>query len=125
MAAAAFARSSPSIPLRPFVKTPAHVARGWLILAYFAGDARERSLRQSNHVRLAQALTSEGACVDKIKALVRQVPWRWALYWLLVPNFLIILMWPIGGPPMQPAPLVFGLVALLVSMLPWVGAKRL
>lgn len=63
--------------------------------------------------------------MDKIKALVRQVPWRWALYWLLVPNFLIILMWPIGGPPMQPALLVFGLVALLVSMLPWVGAKRL
>jgi len=63
--------------------------------------------------------------VDKFKALVGQVPWRWVLYWLLVPNFLIILMWPIGGPPMQPALLVFGLTALAVSMLPWVAAKRL
>src|SRR5690242_12274736 len=63
--------------------------------------------------------------MDKLKALLRQLPWRWALYWLLVPNFLIILMWPVGGPPMQPALLVFGLAALGVSMLPWVAAKRL
>ena len=62
--------------------------------------------------------------MDRIKSLWRQLPWRWVLFWLLVPNILVILMWPIGGPPMQPELLMFGLVALLVSMLPWVLAKR-
>jgi hypothetical protein len=63
--------------------------------------------------------------VNKLRAITRQLPWRWALYWLLVPNFLIVLMWPVGGPPMRAELLVFGLVALVVSMLPWASAKRL
>jgi hypothetical protein len=63
--------------------------------------------------------------VEKVRSLAAQFPWRWVLFWLLIPNTLIILMWPIGGPPMQPALLVFGLIALAVSTLPWVIAKRL
>lgn len=62
--------------------------------------------------------------MDRIRSLLRQIPWRWMLYWLLVPNLLIIAMWPIGGPPMQSALLVFGLVALAVSAAPWVFVKR-
>jgi hypothetical protein len=66
----------------------------------------------------------QGKRVEEFKTRLRELPWRWVLFWLLVPNLLIILMWPIGGPPMQPALLMFGLAALVVSSLPWVMAKR-
>jgi hypothetical protein len=66
-----------------------------------------------------------GVTALQIGALLkRAIPWRWALYWLLIPNLAIILMWPIGGPSMKPALLLFGLAGLLVSQLPWVRVKQ-
>lgn len=51
-------------------------------------------------------------------------PWRWALAWLVVPNLAVILMWPVGGPPMGRYLLGFGLFALLASLLPWPALRR-
>jgi hypothetical protein len=42
-------------------------------------------------------------------------PWRWALWWILVPNLAFILMWPIGGPSMAAPMLGGGLLAVLFS----------
>lgn len=62
----------------------------------------------------------------QIKAwLERAIPWRWALYWLFIPNLIVILMWPIGGPSMGSVLQLFGFSALLVSQLPWTRAKQL
>lgn len=62
----------------------------------------------------------------RVKAfLERAVPWRWALYWLLIPNLIVILMWPIGGPSMAYVIQLFGFAALLVSQLPWTRVKQL
>jgi hypothetical protein len=63
--------------------------------------------------------------VDKIKALMRQVPWRWVLYWLLIPNMAIVLMWFVGGPPMDVELAVFAAVALGVAQASSTWAKRL
>jgi hypothetical protein len=63
--------------------------------------------------------------VDKIKDLLRQVPWRWLLYWLLIPNAAIMLMWFVGGPPMDIALAIFGAVALGVAQASSIWAKRL
>ena len=35
-------------------------------------------------------------------SLIRDFPLRWLVFWLLVPNLAIILMWFVGGPP-EPA----------------------
>lgn len=51
-------------------------------------------------------------------------PWRWALTWLVVPLLPVILMWPIGGPPLGRYVMGFGLFALLASQLPWLAARR-
>jgi hypothetical protein len=63
--------------------------------------------------------------VDKIKALWRQVPWRWVLYWLLIPNAGIVLMWFVGGPPMDVELAIFAAVALGVAQASSTWAKRL
>lgn len=55
--------------------------------------------------------------------LVRQFPGRWMLYWLLLPNLGIILMWPIGGPPMRVGLVLFSAGAFVASQLPWRGVK--
>jgi hypothetical protein len=52
-------------------------------------------------------------------------PGRWTVYWLLLPNLAIILMWLVGGVPMTPALSLFGLAALVVAQAPWTWAKRL
>ncbi len=47
--------------------------------------------------------------------MLRDFPWRWALWWVLVPNLAFIAMWPIGGPSMA-APMLFcGALAVLAS----------
>lgn len=51
-------------------------------------------------------------------------PARWAVFWLLVPNLAVILMWFIGGPPMTPALALFGGAALILSQFPWKWLKR-
>lgn len=63
--------------------------------------------------------------MEKVKALCRQFPWRWALYWLLVPNGAIVAMWFVGGPPMSKELAIFAAVALAVAQASSVPAKRL
>ncbi|KPH58742.1 hypothetical protein [Novosphingobium sp. ST904] len=46
-----------------------------------------------------------------------QWPWRWCLYWLLLPNIIVIVMWPIGGPPMGRPIFVAGLLGLAFSQM--------
>lgn len=46
--------------------------------------------------------------------LLRDFPWRWALWWVLVPNLAFIAMWPIGGPAMAVPMLLSGLLAIAV-----------
>lgn len=52
-------------------------------------------------------------------------PGVWALYWLLVPNLAIVLMWFVGGVSMARALAQFGLAALVIAQLPWTWVKRL
>ena len=56
--------------------------------------------------------------------LERSIPWRWALYWLVIPNLIIILTWPLGGPSMTNVLQLFGFSGLLVSQLPWKRVKQ-
>lgn len=58
------------------------------------------------------------------RSLLRQFPWRWALYWLIAPNLALILMWPWGGPPMGKPLLIAGCLGLVASQLPWLWARR-
>lgn len=57
--------------------------------------------------------------------MFRDFPWRWGLYWLAVPNLIVILMWPIGGPPMSRPLLFSAIAAAAATLLPWLLAKRL
>lgn len=50
---------------------------------------------------------------------------RWIVYWLVLPHLLIIMMWPVGGPPMGPLLTLSGLSALLISLVPWAPVQRL
>lgn len=43
---------------------------------------------------------------------LKQMPWRWIAFWIILPNLAIIAMWPIGGPSMSTEILLAGLVAL-------------
>lgn len=56
-------------------------------------------------------------------SLGSEFPGRWILYWLLLPNLGIMLMWPVGGPPMRVGLVLFGLTALALSQLPWRPVK--
>lgn len=47
--------------------------------------------------------------------IARNFPWRWALWWILVPNIAFIAMWPIGGPAMATPMFVSGALAVLFS----------
>lgn len=58
-------------------------------------------------------------------SLIRDFPLRWLVFWLLVPNLAIMLMWFVGGPPMTPALTLFALVALVAAQFPWVWLKRI
>ncbi len=47
--------------------------------------------------------------------LLREIPWHWVLWWLLLPNLAIIAMWPVGGPSMVAPILLGGLFALIAA----------
>lgn len=47
--------------------------------------------------------------------IVRNFPWRWSLWWLLLPNLAFIAMWPIGGPSMTASMAICGAIAVLLS----------
>ena len=47
--------------------------------------------------------------------IFRNFPWRWALWWLLLPNLAFIAMWPVGGPGMTAPIAVCGVAAVLLS----------
>lgn len=53
-----------------------------------------------------------------------ELPWAWIVLWLLIPNIVILLMWPIGGPPMKYSLMLFGCIALAAVYLKWALAKR-
>ncbi len=59
------------------------------------------------------------------ESLFRHFPWRWALYWLVVPNLAVVLMWPFGGPPMGKPLLIAGCAGLVLSQIPWLWMRRL
>ena len=69
-------------------------------------------------------MEAEGFVLQIAAFLGRSIPWRWALYWLVIPNLVIILMWPIGGPSMADPLKLFGFAALLISQLPWARVKQ-
>lgn len=47
--------------------------------------------------------------------LLRDFPWKWAFWWVLVPNIAFIAMWPIGGPSMAGPMFFCGCLAVLMS----------
>ncbi|HKX80606.1 MAG TPA: sulfatase-like hydrolase/transferase [Novosphingobium sp.] len=53
------------------------------------------------------------------------IPYRWILCWLLLPNLIVILMWPIVGVPMQAGIALSGALAFVVSQLPWRPVRAL
>ncbi|MGB7373110.1 sulfatase-like hydrolase/transferase [Pontixanthobacter sp.] len=55
--------------------------------------------------------------------LFKEIPWRWLVFWLLVPNAAIILMWPVGGPAMTIPILFCSALALVASQLPWKAVR--
>ena len=57
-------------------------------------------------------------------SLISDFPARWLLYWIIVPNLTIILMWFVGGPPMVAGLTIFSLSTLVLAQLPWVWVKR-
>ncbi len=61
----------------------------------------------------------------RVSVIMREMPWRWALLWLILPHLLIIAMMPLGGPPMTWA-LVFTVPAVLIaSQMPWRPVKAM
>lgn len=50
---------------------------------------------------------------------------RWCLFWLFLPNVLVILMWPIGGPPMGRTIMIVGVLAILFSRLRSLALRRI
>lgn len=60
-----------------------------------------------------------GCCVQT--SVLRDLSWRWLLYWLVVPNLIVILMWPIGGPLLLPGLLISGVIAFFAAHLPCLG----
>lgn len=57
--------------------------------------------------------------------LLRAMPLRWALFWLVLPNLAIIAMWPVGGPSMAAPLFLCGLFAIAVSQLRSVRLRQL
>jgi hypothetical protein len=58
------------------------------------------------------------------RSLFRHFPWRWALYWLVAPNLVLMAMWPFGGPPMTKPLLIAGCLGLIFSQTPWLWLRR-
>lgn len=47
--------------------------------------------------------------------IARGFPWRWGLWWLVLPNLAFMAMWPIGGPRMAASMAICGGIAVLLS----------
>lgn len=58
-----------------------------------------------------------------IREAARSFPLRWLMAWLLLPNLVVILLWPVVGVPMQAGLAIAGVLALVVSQLPWPAAR--
>ncbi len=50
--------------------------------------------------------------------LLRAFPGKWVFWWVLVPNMVVIALWPIGGPNMSAGIFLGGIFALFVSQSP-------
>jgi hypothetical protein len=57
-------------------------------------------------------------------SLFRAMPWSWVLVWLCLPFLPVMLMWPLGGPPMGRYWLGLGLAGLVAAQLPWLVVRR-
>ena len=47
--------------------------------------------------------------------LLSQFPWKWALFWVVVPNLAIMAMWTVGGPSMAGPIFYCGMLAIVAS----------
>lgn len=56
---------------------------------------------------------------------LREIPWRWLICWLILPNLAIMLMWPVVGVPMQAGLAMSGIFALILSQLPWRAVRAI
>jgi hypothetical protein len=57
--------------------------------------------------------------------LLRLFPVQWALWWLIVPNLMIIAMWPVGGPGMAFSMCMCGIAALVAAHLRSLRVRRI
>lgn len=55
--------------------------------------------------------------------LLADFPFSWFVCWLLLPNLLVILMWPFVGVPMQAGMVISGGLALVMPQMPWRAAR--
>ena len=53
------------------------------------------------------------------------IPWRWIVFWLVLPNLAVVLLWPFIGVPMQGGLAISGILALLASQLHGAARERL
>jgi hypothetical protein len=60
-----------------------------------------------------------------VARLVRSLPLKWMLWWVIVPNLMAIAMWPIGGPSTAFSMALCGVAAVIASDLPWLLARRI
>ncbi|MEL7188807.1 MAG: hypothetical protein AAGK17_04580 [Pseudomonadota bacterium] len=58
-------------------------------------------------------------------SILRDIPWKWALWWLVLPNLAFILMWPVGGPMMADSMLFCGIIALAVMPVKQAFVRRI
>lgn len=56
---------------------------------------------------------------------LRGIPWHWLICWLILPNLAIMLMWPVVGVPMQAGLVTSGVLALILSQLPWRSVRAI
>ena len=50
--------------------------------------------------------------------LFKEMPWKWALWWVLLPNLAIVAMWPVGGPSMATPMFLCGIFAMIAAQQP-------
>ncbi len=55
--------------------------------------------------------------------ILRELPWRWIVLWLILPHFAIVAMLPLGGPPMTWLLAVSIPAVAIAAQLPWRTAK--
>lgn len=60
-----------------------------------------------------------------VREALQAFPFRWLVAWLVLPNLIVILLWPVVGVPMQAGIALSGAAALGASQLPWRTARAI